>query len=316
MSLKKSKGINNLVSQFTKEETTGTETLAISQLMPFENHPFKLYEGKRLDDMVRSIKELGILVPIIVRPKGDNQYEILSGHNRVNAAELAGLDSVPVVIKENLSDKEAMLIVTETNLVQRSFTDLSHSEKAIALKTHMEAIKAQGKRTDIIKEINSLITSNLTDKKLLSVEKTGLQYGLSSASVARYIRVSYLIKSLQNRVDKDEIGLYPAVSLSYLKEDEQTALNLILEIKSYKIDMKKAGALRDLSAEKNFTGETVTAVLSGKLNNKSDDKAPLKIKHEVYSMYFTKGETQEEMEKIIEKALTEYFNNHKEEVTK
>ena len=197
-----------------------TETLIIDDLVPFADHPFKLYEGERLDDMVRSIKELGVIVPIIVRPVADDEYtyEILSGHNRVNAAKIAGLKKVPIVIKTGLTDDEAKLIVTETNLVQRSFADLSHSERAIALKTHMDAIKSQGKRTDLIDELKTLSnpheigengTSALLVPKLETREIAAERYGLNRMSVTRYIRLNFLIQSLLNRVDSDEIGLYP-----------------------------------------------------------------------------------------------------------
>ncbi|NLP18146.1 MAG: ParB N-terminal domain-containing protein [Firmicutes bacterium] len=137
----------------------------ISRLKPFGNHPFRLYEGERLDDMVESIKEHGILMPLIVRPViidledkdvGKYDYEILSGHNRANAAVLAGLEKVPIIVKEGLTDEEAMLVVTETNLIQRSFAELSHSEKAKILTVRHKAIKEQGQKTDLIKEIESL----------------------------------------------------------------------------------------------------------------------------------------------------------------
>ena len=133
----------------TTEQENQTK-IEISRLMPFENHPFKLYEGERFENMVRSIKEFGVIVPVIVRPKGYD-YEILSGHNRVNAAKAAGLLEVPVVIKENLEDEEAMLIVTETNLMQRSFSDMLHSERAAALSEHHKALSSQGKSTDLLK---------------------------------------------------------------------------------------------------------------------------------------------------------------------
>ena len=139
--------------------TNATESLFVDELIPYADHPFKLYEGERLDDMVRSVKELGVIVPVIVRPL-DEDYEILSGHNRVNAAKIAGLKKVPVIIKTGLTDEEAKLIVTETNLVQRSFADLSHSERAVALKMHLEALKesngGQGTRTDLLDEIKTL----------------------------------------------------------------------------------------------------------------------------------------------------------------
>jgi ParB family chromosome partitioning protein len=139
--------------------------------------------------MVLSIKELGVLQPVIVRPLNEDEglYEILSGHNRVNAAKLAGLTEIPVIIKKGLSDEEAKLIVTETNLIQRSFSDLSHSERAIALKTHMSAITKQGKRNDLISEITNILvafessdeeTCGLIDHKTKSRDKTAEKYGI------------------------------------------------------------------------------------------------------------------------------------------
>lgn len=117
-------------------------SLRIKDLIPFKNHPFKLYEGQLFEDMVKSVRDNGVLEPIIVRPiTGTETYEILSGHNRVAAAKEAGSDSVPAIIKYGLSDEEALLIVTETNLMQRSFTDLKHSERAAALTAHYAAMK-------------------------------------------------------------------------------------------------------------------------------------------------------------------------------
>jgi len=128
------------------KDNNGTIILNINTLIPFENHPFKLYEGDRLDDMVESIKNFGIIVPIVVRKK-DNKYQILSGHNRANSAKIVGLSEVPAIIKENLTEEEATLIVTETNLMQRSFTDLLHSERATVIATRHNAMKRQGIRT-------------------------------------------------------------------------------------------------------------------------------------------------------------------------
>jgi len=277
--------------------------------------------------MVRSVKELGVIVPIIVRPNAadDYSYEILSGHNRVNAAKIAGLQKVPVIVKTGLSDDEAKLIVTETNLVQRSFADLSHSERAVALKTHMDAISKQGKRTDLIDEINMLSnpheigengTSYLLDTKSRSNEKAGAQYGLSSASVARYVRIAHLVESLRKRIDNDEIGLYPAVSLSYLSADEQTALNQLLDNSAYKLDMKKAESLREFSESKKLTNEKMEQVLSGELNKKPKPKTapPLKVAAKLYKKHFNDDTTQSEMLEVIDQALTEYFINHKQEV--
>jgi ParB family chromosome partitioning protein len=285
--------------------------------------------------MVRSIKEMGILLPIIVRQlSSDNEksgknekYEILSGHNRVNAAKEAGLSEVPAIIKRDLSDDEAKLIVTETNLIQRSFADLTHSERAIALKHHIDAIKEQGKRTDIINEINTLLngenagkieeisTSTLLDKKLLSVEKTGLKYGLSRANIARYIRITYLNKSLQDRVDTEEIGLYAAVSISYITLEEQTELNTILAENNRKVDMKKAELLREYSKANKLTPQTIEDILSGaalKKKSKASSVAfqAIKIKPKVLSKYFKLGDTPEDIEAEFVKAL-EFYRAHK-----
>ena len=139
--------------------------MALSQIQPFPEHKFKLYSGERLNDMVESIKEFGVLMPVILWHKDDDYY-ILSGHNRVNAAKLAGLKAVPVMIKENLTHDEAILIVTETNLRQRSFSDLSESEKAYSLAQHYAAMKSQGKRNDLLEEIDNLITSPQVGTKL------------------------------------------------------------------------------------------------------------------------------------------------------
>lgn len=182
MSEKKLMSLADMFGEDTEQKETANQTeIDISKLVSFENHPFKLYEGERLENMVRSIRELGVIVPVIVRPKGE-EYEILSGHNRVNAARTAGLLKVPAIIKENLEDEEAMLIVTETNLMQRSFSDMLHSERAAALEQHHKALSSQGKRTDILKEIESLLkademkddeTSRQVGEKLTSADETG-----------------------------------------------------------------------------------------------------------------------------------------------
>jgi len=179
--------------------------------------------------MVRSIKKLGIIVPIVVRPKED-KYEVLSGHNRLNAAKAVGLNKVPATIKENLEDEEAMLIVTETNLMQRSFSDMLHSERATALFEHHKALTVQGKRTDLLKEIETMLkadevkdesTSRLLGEKLTSADETGKSYNLSGRTVSRYLRICHLIKELKDRLDVEEISFYASVELSYLTEEEQ-----------------------------------------------------------------------------------------------
>jgi ParB family chromosome partitioning protein len=134
--------------------------LPLEKLFPYKSHPFKLYEGQRFEDMVDSIRISGVMVPVIVRPVDDFTYEILSGHNRVEASKAAGLETIPSIVRENLNDEEALLIVTETNLLQRSFADMSHSERAVTLSMHHEAIKKQGKRNDLIQEIENMVNTS------------------------------------------------------------------------------------------------------------------------------------------------------------
>jgi len=325
MSEKKLMSLADMFGEDTEEKESVNQTeIDISKLVSFENHPFKLYEGERLENMVRSIKELGIIVPVIVRPKGD-KYEILSGHNRVNAAKTAGLLKVPAIIKENIEDEEAMLIVTETNLMQRSFSDMLHSERAAALEQHHKALASQGKRTDILKEIESLLkadeikvdeTSRQVVEKLTSADETGKTFNLSGRSVSRYLRICNLIKELKYRLDIEEIPFTAAVILSYLTEEEQYIVELILSEHNLKVDMKKSESLRAYSEGKKLNEETAYAILSGELNKKkkTNKLLSIKLKPKLINKFFTPETKQPEIEDVIEKALELYFKSQGNEV--
>lgn len=304
---------------------TGITEIGISKLVPFSNHPFKLYEGDRLNDMVTSIKELGVILPIVIRPKDEVIYEILSGHNRVNAAKIAGLEKVPAVIKEGLSDEEANLIVTETNLLQRSFSDLSYSERAIALATHYNAIKHQGKRNDLINEIEMLskvhdikaeTSLSQVGARMRSDEKVGEKYNLSKNTVARYLRLNELIPELLARVDTEEIAFIPAVALSFIKKSEQKDIDKVIADNSFKVDMVKADILRSNSEAGGLTSDRIYSILSGELGKKKKSNKPvsIKIKPKVISRFFTQEQKTSEIEEVIEKALELYFNSQRESV--
>lgn len=302
------------------KELEGAQEISISMMQPFHNHPFKLYEGERFDDMVRSIKELGVIVPIIVRPKEDGIFEILSGHNRVNAAKVAGLETVPAVIKTELSDDEAALIVTETNLMQRSFSDLLHSEKAIALAAHHKTLKRQGARTDLIEELERLLNPYDTwdkgdmshvETKLTSLGKTGMKYNLSRPTVARYLRLNELIPEILERVDREEIAFLAAVSLSYLKESEQRILEEVLIGEKVKVDMEKADILRSFAEAGKLDKEKIQQILSGDITKKKRQakQAVIKLKPKLLEKYFSREQQQREIEEIIDKALALYFEH-------
>ena len=301
--------------------------LEIGSLKPFNGHPFRLYEGERLADMISSIRENGVIIPIIVRSIDDKKYEILSGHNRVEAAKTAGLEVVPAVIREDLSDDEALLIVTETNLIQRSFADLAHSERAAALAARHETFKNQGRRTDIINEIENLLKtpeniSNNADfktfdqvgQKLSSREKTAQDYGLGGTSVARYLRINKLTAPLKNRLDNGEFGIVSAVDISYLQTEEQENLNGLLNNEAYRLNMKKAELLRELSEGAKLTSQDIEDILSGvaikKRKRASLPVQSFKIKGKVLSKYFKPEQKPEDIEAEIIEAL-EFFREHK-----
>jgi ParB family chromosome partitioning protein len=287
----------------------------------FRNHPFHLYAGERLDDLVSSIKANGILTPVIIRTiekdEDGYEFEMLAGHNRQNAARLAGLTEIPCIVKENITDEEAWIYVVETNVLQRSFTDMLPSEKATILALRYSKMFSQGKRNDIIEELKRLenpqyikdnSTSPLIGTRLRSDEKLGNEYGLARNTVARLLRVDKLAFSLKNRVDTGEIGIYPAVEISYLSENEQQMVESVLSENEYKLDMKKAELLRDMSGRLN--DELTEQIISGEKTKKpkSSTPPPVKIKATVYSKYFAKDTRPSEIEKVVDEALALYFS--------
>jgi len=238
---------------------TGYSEMEFSRMKPFPNHVFKLYKGQRLQDMVENIKQFGVIFPIILWQTENNEFIILSGHNRVNAAKIAGITKCPVVIRTDLTHDEAVLFVTETNLRQRSFTDLSHSERALCLSQHYEAMKCQGRRTDLINEIESLM--NPHDNSVQSAssqlgtrtdEKLGRDYSLSRNQVARYIRLATLDPALLAYVDTGEIAFLAGYDISFIeKQNIQAIIANLIKNKYYKVDMKMASLLREYYSQTN-----------------------------------------------------------------
>lgn len=292
--------------------TDNLSELEIEKLDSFSNHPFSLYEGERLRDMIRSIKELGVITPVIVRRKGE-RFEILSGHNRTNAARLAGLNKVPVVIKDNITDEEAMWIVTETNLVQRAFTDMSHSERALVLYRHHAILKEQGKRTDLLKEIERLeaehITSCQLGQKLSSNKVAGENYHLSGRTVSRYIRIYELIDELKERLDKGAIPFVAAVELSYLGIEQQQIVDKVLQMYNLKINIKQAQEIKRCKDQDDFGEELVYLILKEKPSRQSNTYG---VNKKIILDFFEKDTEKKEIERIIREALEVYFNNRKE----
>lgn len=292
----------------------------------FPNHKFKLYEGQQLSDMVDSIRQFGILLPIILWHTEDGRYIILSGHNRRNAAQLAGLTKGPIIIRENLTHDEAVLIVTETNLRQRSFSDMSEAERAYCLFEHYKAMKSQGKRNDLILEIERLMNPHDSEVSATSAEisrssgnrsELAEQYNLKEDRVAKYIRIGeHLDTPLMELFDNKGFELSVANTLSFVldKENQQTIADLIKN-DNYKMDGKKAELLRSHYESKKLTDTAILQILSGEKTRKpkSNKPQPVKIKPAVITKYFTTGQSPKEIEDTIDKALELYFENQHHE---
>lgn len=312
MTKPKLKNINGLfgLNDSDTGKTSYQADLPIEQLKPFHAHPFALHTGERLDDLVTSIQTNGVMQPILVQTKG-RFYEILAGHNRANAAKLAGLETIPAVIIEELSDEEALAYVIESNVMQRSFAELSHSEKAAVISLHHSQMFSQGKRNDIQNALEELTKGHkkrnpAATAKSHTNENIGEQYALSRNTIARYLRISKLNFDLKEKLDQGRIAFVPAVSVSFLTEPEQETLNICLSESEQKLDVKKAERLKDYSQKNALDRETIQTILESK---NEPEKASLSLSNQFLSAYFTNGESKEEMVRIIEKALTQYFNN-------
>ena len=333
-------GVSEVLTERNQFSAASKEQLEMEfdQMKPFSDHRFKIYTGKRLEDMVDSIRNYGILQPLILWHRRE-EYILLSGYNRRNAGILAGLKKAPVVIKENLSHEEAVLIMAETNLRQRSFSDLSESERAFCLKQHYDALKSQGKRTDLLNELDELLNSDdnagastvsesvtrsqngetpeneastvsKTVTRFRTDEKLGEKYGLNRDKVAKYVRIAGLIPPLLERFDQGEITFLAAYDLSFI---ENTAYQEILEEYlqgGYRLDTTKAALFHSYAKEGNLTEKTIAEILSGQKSEILEiaKHKTFRLKPTVISRYFTPVQSKKEIEETIEKALELYFS--------
>ena len=280
--------------------------IEINKLEHFPNHKFKLYTGERLENMVQSVKDYGVIVPIIV---WENEYKfiILSGHNRVEACRIAGIDEIPCVIKNDLTLDEATLIVTETNFIQRSFSDLSHSERAYTLEQHYKTIKKQGKRTDLLQEIGSLMLLDNNEKRTLS--ELGNGYKLSKNTVARYMRLAKLMPSLLEKIDNEVLSIVVGYNLSFIEnKDIQEKLNLLID-KGIKLDIEKSQKLKNLFKDNKLSLDNLENYLLDENKPKRNRSKYSKVSKNIIDKYFDKKYKQEELDNIVDKALEMYFNS-------
>ena len=300
----------------TPVSVNGIVSIPVEEIHPFHDHPFRLYEGDRLEDMVQSIREYGVLNPVIVR-KAARGYEMLAGHNRTNAAKIAGLTEVPAIVKTDLSDEDAYVYVIETNLLQRSFAELLPSEKTAVLVARYEKIISQGKRNDIRQEIEALeetcghdvhksrqrTCGHHVHKLQKSRDGLGEEYGMTGRNIARYMRLDRLISEFKDAVDKGTMAMVAAVDLSYLNVKMQKMIQQVAEDEGKKLKPKQAVELRKMGKE--ITKEGIESVLAGK-ERKKPQSVSVKLPVELYEKYFAQmdaGAVQE----IMEKALEGYF---------
>ena len=312
------------------------QNIDIDKLVPYKNHCFRLYEGERLDDMVRSVRNYGIMIPVIVRNvPGSDTFEILSGHNRVNAAKIAGKKNVPAVVKENLPDEFAEIYVVESNAMQRGFKELRISEQALAVDMiykrlkNSEAVRAIEKELSVLEGVKSpMDTCNNSNEnevkspvdtceKVDNLKGAAEEYGLSRASIARLLRINKLSDELKAMVDEGNIKLRPAVELSYIPKEMQDMLVKVMSQQEVSvIDMKMAKQMREIAGSYASPSEELIAeVLCGTYGEEAKPKEAgekVTIPKATYSRYLG-GYSKKEANLIIEKALAYYFEKNEEE---
>ena len=256
------------------EKAEKVEEIDISKISNFPNHPFKVVNDDKMDDMVKSVKEYGVILPVIIRPKDNGTYEMISGHRRKRACELAGVKQIRAIVKD-LSDDEATILMVDSN-IQRE--EILPSEKAFAYKMKLEAMKHQGKRVDL--EENE--TSTPVVAKLRTDEILGNEVGESRENIRRYIRLTYLIPELLEQVDKKRIAFRPAVELSYLSEENQYVVENIFEFDEVTPSLSQAIRLKKLEQEGNLTEEKIEEILQ---QEKPNQKEYIKIHNEKIEKY-------------------------------
>ena len=264
------------------------QEIPLDQLKPFRNHPFKVPDDQRMLDTVDSIREYGVLVPAIARPDPEGGYELISGHRRKRGCEMAGLQTMPVIIRD-LDDDAAVLVMVDSN-IQRE--ELLPSERAFAYKMKLEALKHQGARSDL--------TSRQVVGKLEMADVIGQNACESGRQVQRYIRLTELISELLDMVDERKLAFNPAVEVSYLKQDEQRMLLEAMDAEQTTPSLSQAQRLKKFSQEGRLTEEAMSAIMS---EEKKSDMDKVTLRSDTLRRYFPKSYTPKQMEQTIIKLL-------------
>ena len=281
--------LNSYDDIFSTEETRQEEQreqvqqIPIDELYPFKDHPFKVLDDEAMQRTVESIKQLGVTNPLIARPRPDGGYEIISGHRRQHAAQLARLKTLPVIVRD-MSDDAAVLLMVDSNLQREQILP---SERAFAYKMKLDALKRQGARSDL--------TSTQVAQKL-SVEKVGEDAGVSKDTIRRFIRLTNLIPELLDMVDEKKISFNPAVELSYLDENQQRDFLEAMSDTQNAPSLSQAQRLKKLAQEGHFSYDVAFAVMG---EPKKDELDKVVIKNDTLRKYFPESSTPREMEEKI-----------------
>ena len=266
-------------------------TLNPADISDFPNHPFKVKQDEAMAEMVDSVKQYGVLVPALVRPKADGGYEMVAGHRRKCAATLAGITEMPCIVR-NLTDDEATIIMVDSNLQRETILP---SEKAFAYKMKLEAMKRQGQRSDL--------TSTPLVSKSRSNEELGQKNGDSREQVRRFIRLTELIPSVLDMVDSSKIAFRPAVELSYLSKEQQQSLYDTMECEDCTPSLAQAIKMKEFSRDGKLTEEVILSIMQ---EEKPNQREQFKMPKERISKYFAPGTPAQKIEDTIIKALELY----------
>ena len=270
VSLKGADDIFSTEESRQEQQREQVQQIPIGELFPFKNHPFKVLDDESMQRTVESVEQYGVLSPLIARPRPEGGYEIISGHRRQHAAQLAGLDTLPVIVR-NMDDDAAVLLMVDSNLQRENILP---SERAFAYKMKLEALKNQGARSDL--------TSVQVAPKL-STEKIGEEVGMSKDNVKRYIRLTNLVPELLDMVDEKKIAFNPAVELSYLDESQQRDFLEAMNDTQNAPSLSQAQRLKKLAQEGHFSYDVAFAVMG---EEKKDELDKVVIKNDTLRKYF------------------------------
>ena len=291
VSLKGADDIFSTEESRQEQQREQVQQIPIGELFPFKNHPFKVLDDESMQRTVESVEQYGVLSPLIARPRPEGGYEIISGHRRQHAAQLAGRDALPVIVR-NMDDDAAVLLMVDSNLQRENILP---SERAFAYKMKLEALKNQGARSDL--------TSTQVVSKLRSNEQLGAENNQSRETVRRFIRLTNLVPELLDMVDEKKIAFNPAVELSYLDESQQRDFLEAMNDTQNAPSLSQAQRLKRLAQEGHFSYDVAFAVMG---EEKKDELDKVVIKNDTLRKYFPRSFTPKQMEDTIIKLLDQW----------